>query len=133
MTTLLALACMLHACSNDALVPPVIGDEVLAWTAVDYSRPVSYELTADEGASVCWRGEGHPWGACLDTGPQGRCRAREERAVNVSATDCAPRHNETACVRVRACDDEGDCSAWSADCVEFLGHPWVEFRMEGSP
>lgn len=126
MTPLLVLACLLHACSNDALVPPRIGDEALAWDAVEWVRPVEYELTANDGITVCWRGEREPL-ACRERGPRGHCPSREH-GVRLHVTACAPRHNARSCIRVRACEVDGDCGPWSAECVEFVGHAVVDWR-----
>ena len=42
--------CLTHECSDDSAVPPIAGNERVAWDRVDGAR--SYELSTD-GTTVC--------------------------------------------------------------------------------
>lgn len=102
------LLCLLHLCSNDSLGLPVLGDEVLAWEAVPDTDLQAYEV---------WRQEG----PCLVVNPA-------LTSIRVSGTSClAP--NDTALLRVRACDTGGLCGDFSNE-VEFLPFTCISGREE---
>lgn len=120
--------CLTDACSNDSLVPPVIGDETVVWDMAGFDETIDFQFSTNK-QDVCWTGTPDFYLECLDRGPKGHCRQWKEGGVWFSSTQCAPRHNERVCVHVRACRrSTGKCGEWSEQCVEFVGHPWVEFR-----
>lgn len=103
---LFLLLCALHICSNDSLPLPILGDAVLAWDAVPDTDLQAYEVWTRDNP-------------CLVVSP-------ELTQIRVDGTSCL-QPNDTAWLRVRACDTGGLCGDFSNE-VEFLPFTCVEGR-----
>ena len=102
-----------HAGSDDSAVPPVVGNEPIVYDIV--LNIASYELTYDDGATVC-----------AAVAPQflprypGTQRIFQRHWL-AGYPLCYPPPGVQIFLRVRSCDHDHNCSAWSTERVEYIG------------
>lgn len=105
--------CTSHECSDDSATPPIAGNEPIVYDII--LDIASYEFTYDDGATVC-----------ATVAPQflprypGKQRIFQRHWL-AGYPLCYPPPGVQIFLRVRSCDHDHNCSAWSTERVEYIG------------